>query len=209
MMCITPHWLKCLHAPVTPILIPSMVSGLVVFSSLLCSSLCSFPCVSPSPCSSLPTSTCALSWTSSSMWTTPRKTLLAPPPIEESCSLAEFTPPTWGVLLRGDTKPSHTHSCTRKRVCSSSKRCFLRPCWPLMWVTKSLKSYWCRFIRKCWMMSRGRCLLVLQHSKIQALPIESWWNSTVWQTFGVTLGARCASNLEDVIHRIENKRKWT
>ena len=28
------------------------------------------------------------------MWTTPRQTLLAPPPIEESCSLAEFTPPT-------------------------------------------------------------------------------------------------------------------
>ena len=60
----------------------------------LCSSPCSFPCVSPIPGSSLPTSTCTLSWTSSSMWTTPRQTLPAPPPIEESCSLAEFTPHT-------------------------------------------------------------------------------------------------------------------
>ena len=28
------------------------------------------------------------------MWTTPRQTLPAPPPIEESCPLAEFTPHT-------------------------------------------------------------------------------------------------------------------
>ena len=28
------------------------------------------------------------------MWTTPRQTSPAPPPIEECCSLAEFTPPT-------------------------------------------------------------------------------------------------------------------
>ena len=34
---------------------------LIVLSSFLCSSLCSFPSVSPSPCSSLPTSTCTLS----------------------------------------------------------------------------------------------------------------------------------------------------
>ena len=67
------------------------------FSSLLCSPLCSFLCVYPSPCSSLSTSTCALSWTSSSMWTAPRQIYPASPPIEESCSLAEFTPPTtWG-----------------------------------------------------------------------------------------------------------------
>ena len=64
------------------------------FSLLLCSSLCPFLCVSPSPCSSLPTSTCTLSWTSSSMWTTPRQTYPASPPTEESCSLAEFTPHT-------------------------------------------------------------------------------------------------------------------
>ena len=66
----------------------------VCSSLLLCFSLCLFPCVSPSPCSSLQTSTCTLSWTSSSMWTTPRQTYLASPPIEESCFLAEITPPT-------------------------------------------------------------------------------------------------------------------
>ena len=65
---------------------------LIVLSSLLCSSLCSFPCVSPTPCSFLPTSTCTLSGTSSSMRTTPRQTYPASPPIEESCSLEEFTP---------------------------------------------------------------------------------------------------------------------
>ena len=60
----------------------------------LCSWPCSFPCVSPIPCSSLSTSTCALSWTSSSMWTTPRQLTTGPPPPEESCLLAEFTPLT-------------------------------------------------------------------------------------------------------------------
>ena len=81
---------------------------LSVCSLLLCSSLCSFPCVFPIPCSSLSTSTCTLSWTSSSMWTTPRQITTAPPPNEESCTLAEFNPPTdeldvnmaiWGILL--------------------------------------------------------------------------------------------------------------
>ena len=64
-----------------PISMPSMVSGwlfLVVFSFWLS------PCISPSPCSSLSISTCTLSWTSSSLWTTPRQTLFVPPPTEES-----------------------------------------------------------------------------------------------------------------------------
>ena len=53
-----------------------------------------FLCVSPSPCSSLPTSTCTLTWNPSSMWTTPRQLFPVSPPIEESCSLAGYTPPT-------------------------------------------------------------------------------------------------------------------
>ena len=39
------------------------------------------------------------------MWTTPRQTLPASPPIEESCSLAEFTPPT---QQRHPTNPTKT-----------------------------------------------------------------------------------------------------
>ena len=53
-----------------------------------------FPCVSPITCSSLPTSTCTLSWTSSFMWTTPRQLTTGTPPTEDSGTLAEFTPPT-------------------------------------------------------------------------------------------------------------------
>ena len=60
----------------------------------LCSSSCSFPCVSPIPCSSLSTSTCALSWTCSSMWSTSRQLPTGTPPNGESGPLAEFTPPT-------------------------------------------------------------------------------------------------------------------
>ena len=84
--------LKCLHARVSPSSYHPWWAVEHLF--LVVSSFWLSPCISPSPCFSLSTSTCALSWTSSSMWTTPRQTLLAPPPIEESCSLAEFTPPT-------------------------------------------------------------------------------------------------------------------
>ena len=73
-----------------PILMPSMISGWLF---LVVSSFWPSLCVSPSPCSSLPTSTCTLAWTPS-MWTTPRQSYPAPPPTEESCHLAEFTPPT-------------------------------------------------------------------------------------------------------------------
>ena len=94
-LCMLTTWLKTSYR-MCPCSAHSCHSHAMVdcFSLLTCSSLCSFPCVSPSPCSSLPTSTCTLSWTSSSMWTTPRQTYLASPPIEESCSLAEYTPPT-------------------------------------------------------------------------------------------------------------------
>ena len=86
------------------ILIPSMISGWLIrlFCRLFLASFLSS--VSPSPCSSPPTSTCTLSWTSSSMWTTPRQTLPAPPPTEESCSLAKYTPPTmdtrWSLIQK-------------------------------------------------------------------------------------------------------------
>ena len=59
----------------------------------VCSSFWLSLCVSPSPCSSLPTSTCTLTWTPS-MWTTPRQLFPVPPATEESCPLAEFTPHT-------------------------------------------------------------------------------------------------------------------
>ena len=62
---ITPNWLKAQvsararHVTSMAIHVVRLIDRL--FS--LCSSLCSFPCVSPIPCSSLPTSTCTLSWT--------------------------------------------------------------------------------------------------------------------------------------------------
>ena len=52
---------------------------------------------------------------------------------------------------------------------------------------KSLKSCKCRWVRRCWKTLRSRCLLVLQHSEILALPIKSGWNSTFWQIFRVSL----------------------
>ena len=76
-----------------PIFMPSIVSGWA-FVPRCFFVLTLSPCVSPSPCSSLPTSTCTLSWTPSSMWTTPRQSYPASPPTEETCSLAEFSPPT-------------------------------------------------------------------------------------------------------------------
>ena len=38
---------------------------------------------------------------------------------------------------------------------------------------QSLKSYRCQWVRRCWKTLRSRCLLVLQLSEIQALPIRS------------------------------------
>ena len=82
-----------------------MVSGWLF---LVVSSLCSFPCVSPSPCSSLPTSTCTLTRTPSSMWTTSRQTTPAPPPTEESCPLAGYTPPAKRIgFFEEDRSPSY------------------------------------------------------------------------------------------------------
>ena len=60
----------------------------------LCSSPCSFPCVSPIPCSSLSTSTWTLTWNSSSMWSTSRQSTTGTLPTEDSGPLAEFTPLT-------------------------------------------------------------------------------------------------------------------
>ena len=55
------------------------------------------------------------------------------------------------------------------------------------------------------MIWRNRCLLVLQNSKIQALPIQLGWNGSLIH-FRVSRGPRCSSNLEDVIHCIVNSR---
>ena len=70
---------------------PCCAVACLFFDSLF---LALFFSVSPTPCSSLPTSTCTLSWTSSSMWTTPRQLTIGTPPTEESGPLAEFTPLT-------------------------------------------------------------------------------------------------------------------
>ena len=67
-----------------------------------------------------------------------------------------------------------THSCTGEKVCPLSKGWWLRPCRQLEWVTKLLKSYRCQWVRRCWKTLRSRCLLVMQRSKILALPIRSW-----------------------------------
>ena len=88
--CTLTSWLKnvCAHHP---ILMVTHVVRSIVCSLTLCSSPGSFPCVSLIPCSFLSTSTCTLSWTSSSMWTTPRKLTIGTLPTEESGHLAEFT----------------------------------------------------------------------------------------------------------------------
>ena len=79
----------CAHHP-----IPMVIHDARLIERLfsLCSSLCSFPCVSPILCSALPTSTCSQTWTPPSTWTTPRQSFPAPPPTEEFCSLAVYTP---------------------------------------------------------------------------------------------------------------------
>ena len=84
--CVSHHMAQdrvCAHHPMSMVIHDERLS---VCSLLLCSSLCSFPCVSPSPCSSLPTSTCTLTSTSSSMWTTPRQLTTGTPPNEEFCA---------------------------------------------------------------------------------------------------------------------------
>ena len=62
MMCITPHWLQCLHVRVTSFSIPCKVSGWLFVASLFFALLLSV-CLSLSLCSSLPTSIFFLSWT--------------------------------------------------------------------------------------------------------------------------------------------------
>ena len=61
----------------------------VVRSLTLCSSPCSFPCVSP-----IPSCTWTQTGTSSSMWSTSGQLTIVTPPNEESGAVAEFTPPT-------------------------------------------------------------------------------------------------------------------
>ena len=63
---------ECVCAHHTILMVIHVVRLSVCYLTL-CSSPCSFPCVSPTPCSSLPNSSCTLYWTSSSMWTTPRQ----------------------------------------------------------------------------------------------------------------------------------------
>ena len=83
---------------------------------LIVSSLCPFPCVSPSPCSSLPTSTCTLSWTPSSMWTTSTQVTLR---LRQPRSLA----PWQNTLLPQVMSPSSlTTSSTRRLLIWSSRR---------------------------------------------------------------------------------------
>ena len=62
----------------------------VVRSLTLCSSPCSFPCVSPI----LSSSTCTLSWTSSSMWSSSGQYTTGTPPKEESGPLVNNAPLT-------------------------------------------------------------------------------------------------------------------
>ena len=99
------------------------------------------------------------------------------------------------------------HSCTREKLCSLSSGCWWCLWWHLVWVTMSLKSYRFRLARKRWTMWRNRRHLVLQHSKVRAPLIKSCWISTVWHISRVIHGARCASNLEGVIHHIENEKR--
>ena len=61
---------------------------------LVASSICLSPCFYPSFTSSLSHSTCTLTCTPSSMWRATRETPAAPPPTEESCPLAGYTPHT-------------------------------------------------------------------------------------------------------------------
>ena len=92
MICTLTSWLKNVFVRITPHSCHPWWAVERLF--LVVSSLWLFPRVFPSPCSSLSTSTCTLTWIPSSMWTTPRQFFLVLPPTEESCTLAEFTPPT-------------------------------------------------------------------------------------------------------------------
>ena len=66
----------------------------LIVRSLSVSSCLSFSCFSLLFTSSLPYPTCTLTCTPSSMTTAPREATAAPPPNEESCSLAIYHPPT-------------------------------------------------------------------------------------------------------------------
>ena len=66
----------------------------LIVRSLSVSSCLSSSCFSPLFTSSLPHSTCTLTCTPPSMWTTPREAPAAPSPNEEYCSLAIYHPPT-------------------------------------------------------------------------------------------------------------------
>ena len=109
MMCVTSHWLKCLH---THVIHDERYN---VFSSFLCSSLCLFPCLSPSSYSSLFTSIFTLSWISFFMWTISRQIFPVPPSIE---SLT-----VWQTsLLSQVMSPSSFTSSTIRRLSNSSSR---------------------------------------------------------------------------------------
>ena len=98
MMCDTPHWLKCLHERVM-----SSTRGhpCRAFDCLfsLCSSPCSFPCVSPIPCSSLPTST----WTLNLFLH-----------VVDIRAISHWHSANWGVWPLGRIHPSHILSSTKQ-----------------------------------------------------------------------------------------------
>ena len=93
LMCLTLHWLKCLYARVTPYSCHPWWAFDRQF--LVASSFC----LSLSSTSSLPTSTCNLTCTLSSMWTAPKETPAAPPPNEEYCAPWRYT-----LLPHDDTR---------------------------------------------------------------------------------------------------------
>ena len=66
---------------------------------LVVSSFWLSPCVSPAPCSSLPTSTCTLTWTPSYM-------------VDNAKAIIPCASANWGVLLSGRIHSSHTSSFT-------------------------------------------------------------------------------------------------
>ena len=106
MMCVTPHWLKCLHERVMSSSWSSMMCGWLIVCSL-CSSPCSFPCVSPS--SSLPTSTCTLSWTT---FSTQRGVL---PLGRIQSSHRWWAQPPWRLPLLGDYRNHLPEAIQRQR----------------------------------------------------------------------------------------------
>ena len=107
-----------------PIFMPSMMSGWA-FVCCVCSSLCLFPCVSPSPCSSLPSSTCTLTWTPSSMLTTPRQSFPVSPPTEEILAAV-----IWDADDPGSVNSAYEPESSFAMSPQNTTRplCFLVPC---------------------------------------------------------------------------------